>query len=69
MRPAWTEPNLLYSTLGIENRELRLAEYTLINVEDQRSVLFHDAVAGAAVGAVQGAGGGAEAKSGKVRGG
>lgn len=40
MRPAWTEPNLLYTTLQIENMQPRLAEYSFINVLDERSVLF-----------------------------
>lgn len=40
IRPAFTEPNLLYSTLMIENGQPRLAEYTLINTKDPRSVLF-----------------------------
>lgn len=40
MRPAWTEPNLLYTTLKVEGMEPRLAEYSFINVLDERSVLF-----------------------------
>jgi len=43
MRPVWTEPNLLYTTLRIENDgEPRLAEYTLVNVKNPRNILFHD---------------------------
>ncbi len=41
MRPAWTEPNLIYTTLKLEGGgDPRLAEYTFINVKDKRSVLL-----------------------------
>ena len=41
MRPTWTEPNLLYTTLKLENGgDPRLAEYTFVNLNDRRSVLF-----------------------------
>jgi hypothetical protein len=41
MRPTWTEPNLLYTTMKIEGGgDPRLAEYTLVNTRDSRSVLF-----------------------------
>lgn len=40
MRPAWTEPNLLYTTLRLEKGDPRLAEYSFINIKDSRSVLF-----------------------------
>jgi len=45
MRPVWTEPNLLYTTMRIENGgDPRLAEYTLVNTKDKRSVLFGSSV-------------------------
>ncbi|ELR09079.1 hypothetical protein VC83_05408 [Pseudogymnoascus destructans] len=40
LRPVWTEPNLLYTTMRIERGDPRLAEYTLVNIKDRRSVLF-----------------------------
>ncbi|KFX94177.1 hypothetical protein V490_04474 [Pseudogymnoascus sp. VKM F-3557] len=40
LRPVWTEPNLLYTTMRIEKGDPRLAEYTLVNTKDRRSVLF-----------------------------
>lgn len=41
MRPTWTEPNLLGVTLGIGgNKDPNLAEYTMINVHDRRSVVL-----------------------------
>ncbi|OBT84912.1 hypothetical protein VE02_06566 [Pseudogymnoascus sp. 03VT05] len=40
LRPVWTEPNLLYTTMRIEKGDPRLAEYTLVNIKDRRSVLF-----------------------------
>ena len=40
MRATWTEPNLLSVTLGLEDKNPRLAEYTLLNTKDKRSVLF-----------------------------
>ncbi|KFY30131.1 hypothetical protein V493_02114 [Pseudogymnoascus sp. VKM F-4281 (FW-2241)] len=40
LRPVWTEPNLLYTTMNIEKGDPRLAEYTLVNIKDRRSVLF-----------------------------
>ena len=43
MRPTWTEPNLLYTTLKLENQgDPRLAEYTFVNLNDRRSVLFEE---------------------------
>jgi hypothetical protein len=45
MRPVWTEPNLLFTTLRVENDgDPRLAEYTLVNTKDRRSVLFGSSV-------------------------
>jgi len=41
MRPAWTEPNLLAVTLGLEDKNPRLAEYTLINVQNKKNKLFY----------------------------
>jgi hypothetical protein len=40
LRATWTEPNLLAVTLNLEDKEPRLAEYSLINTKDMRSVLF-----------------------------
>ncbi|KAL8331492.1 hypothetical protein RB593_002098 [Gaeumannomyces tritici] len=41
IRATWTEPNLLGVTLGIGgNRDPNLAEYTMINVHDRRSVVL-----------------------------
>ncbi|OLN92798.1 hypothetical protein CCHL11_06696 [Colletotrichum chlorophyti] len=40
LRPAWTEPNLLAVTINLANKDPILAEYTMINVHDSRSVLF-----------------------------
>lgn len=40
LRPVWTEPNLLYTTMRLENGDPRLAEYTLVNIRDRRSALF-----------------------------
>ncbi|CZS92019.1 hypothetical protein WAI453_000038 [Rhynchosporium graminicola] len=40
VRPAWTEPNLLAVTLGLEDQMPRLAEYTFVNVQDRKSLLW-----------------------------
>ncbi|RDL37755.1 Uncharacterized protein BP5553_05188 [Venustampulla echinocandica] len=40
LRAAWTEPNLLAVTVGLEDRQPRLAEYTMLNVKDRRNKLF-----------------------------
>lgn len=41
MRPTWTEPNLLAVTLNLDgNKNPTLAEYTLINAHDRRSMIF-----------------------------
>lgn len=40
LRPAWTEPNVLHVALKREDGHARLAEYTLINTRDKRSVLL-----------------------------
>jgi len=39
-RPAWTEPNLLAVTLGLEDKNPRLAEYSLVNVKGKSNPLF-----------------------------
>jgi len=39
-RPAWTEPNLIAVTVGLEDKNPRLAEYSLINVADSKNLLF-----------------------------
>lgn len=41
LRPTWTEPNLLSVTLNTDGQKNpTLAEYTLVNVRDRRSVVF-----------------------------
>ena len=41
LRPTWTEPNLLAVTMNIAgDKNPLLAEYTLLNVQDNRNVLF-----------------------------
>jgi hypothetical protein len=41
MRPSWTEPNLLAVTLNNNgDHNPNMAEYTLINVKDRRSILL-----------------------------
>lgn len=41
LRPAWTEPNLLAVTMNVNgDKDPNMAEYTLINVHDKRSVLL-----------------------------
>ena len=41
MRPTWTEPNLLAVTMNLAgDKSPILAEYTLLNVRDRRSVVF-----------------------------
>ena len=41
LRPTWTEPNLLAVTLNFDGRSSPLlAEYTLVNVRDRRSIVF-----------------------------
>ncbi|KAL5313653.1 hypothetical protein ACEPPN_018074 [Leptodophora sp. 'Broadleaf-Isolate-01'] len=39
-RPAWTEPNLLAVTLSLEDKNPRLAEYSLVNVKGRQNPLF-----------------------------
>lgn len=42
LRPVWTEPNLLAVTLNINgDKNPNMAEYTLINVHDKRSLLIN----------------------------
>jgi len=51
LRPVWTEPNLLYTTMRAENGgDPRLAEYTFVNIKDRRSVLFGTSEANSAAG-------------------
>jgi hypothetical protein len=40
LRPTWTEPNLLAVSMGFEDGNARLAEYTLLNVKDRRNMLY-----------------------------
>jgi len=41
LRPTWTEPNLLAVTMNLNgDKSPTLAEYTLLNVRDRRSVVF-----------------------------
>ncbi len=41
MRPTWTEPNLLAVTLNLGgSKDPLLAEYTMLNAHDKRSVIF-----------------------------
>ncbi|KAL2067464.1 hypothetical protein VTL71DRAFT_1889 [Oculimacula yallundae] len=40
LRPTWTEPNLLAVTLGLEDKNPRLAEYSLINVKGKSNPLW-----------------------------
>jgi len=40
VRPTWTEPNLLAVTIGLKDKMPRLAEYTLVNVNDPKSILW-----------------------------
>ncbi len=41
LRPTWTEPNLLAVSLNLAgDKSPTLAEYTLINVHDKRSMIF-----------------------------
>ncbi|KAJ9151820.1 hypothetical protein NKR23_g2752 [Pleurostoma richardsiae] len=47
MRPTWTEPNLLAVTLNLAgDKSPTLAEYTLLNIHDKRSVIFGGVTAG-----------------------
>jgi len=39
-RSAWTEPNLLVVTLGMEGRMPAYAEYTWVNVQDPKNILW-----------------------------
>ncbi|EHK97844.1 hypothetical protein M7I_6341 [Glarea lozoyensis 74030] len=39
-RSAWTEPNLLVVTLGLEGRMPAYAEYTWVNVQDPKNILW-----------------------------
>ncbi|KAG9232587.1 methyltransferase domain-containing protein [Amylocarpus encephaloides] len=40
MRPAWTEPNLLAVSVHLEDGMPRLAEYTMVNVQDPKNILW-----------------------------
>lgn len=41
LRPAWTEPNLIAVTMNANgDKDPNMAEYTLINVMDKRSVIL-----------------------------
>lgn len=41
LRPAWTEPNLLAVTLNNDGKKNpNMAEYTLLNVHDDKNVIF-----------------------------
>lgn len=43
LRPTWTEPNLLAVTLNLGgSKDPLLAEYTMINAQDRRNVIFGD---------------------------
>jgi hypothetical protein len=41
MRATWTEPNLLAVTLSLEDKNPRLAEYSLVNVMSKKNKLFN----------------------------
>ncbi|KAK1593753.1 methyltransferase domain-containing protein [Colletotrichum navitas] len=41
LRPAWTEPNLMAVTVSVGGKDPNMAEYTLVNVQDSRNILFH----------------------------
>ncbi|KAH6666734.1 methyltransferase domain-containing protein [Halenospora varia] len=40
LRPSWTEPNLVAVSMGLEDGQARLAEYTMLNVLDRKNKLF-----------------------------
>ncbi|KAK2061435.1 hypothetical protein LY76DRAFT_507806 [Colletotrichum caudatum] len=42
LRPTWTEPNLVAVTQSLGDGDPLLAEYTMINVHDSKSVLFDE---------------------------
>lgn len=46
LRPVWTEPNLLASTIGkgTGGGDPFLAEYTFINIRDSKSILVSGSV-------------------------
>ncbi|TDZ49717.1 hypothetical protein CTRI78_v007899 [Colletotrichum trifolii] len=41
LRPTWSEPSLVAVTVNSSKKDPILADYTMINTEDSRSVLFH----------------------------
>jgi hypothetical protein len=41
LRATWTEPNLLAVTLGLEDKNPRLAEYSLVNTQNKNNKLFY----------------------------
>ncbi|KAK1976464.1 methyltransferase domain-containing protein [Colletotrichum cereale] len=43
LRAAWTEPNLLAVTMQVCHKDPCMAEYTMINVHDTKSILFEGA--------------------------
>jgi hypothetical protein len=40
LRATWTEPNLLAVTMNIEGKNPVMAEYAMVNVQDENNVLF-----------------------------
>ncbi|CZS90272.1 uncharacterized protein RCO7_08609 [Rhynchosporium graminicola] len=40
LRPAWTEPNLLAVTVSLEDKNPRLAEYSLVNIKGKSNPLW-----------------------------
>lgn len=42
LRATWTEPNLLAVTLSASNKDPIMAEYTMVNVQDMKNILFHN---------------------------